>query len=98
MTAGKVAQLVVVDKKNGIIGAVNSATLTTKIVSGNLKLDEPVTRALFKLFRKVEKSASLGLVSRILEKDAFLVVVNEDQTADSVLTQNDFLQFVATQK
>lgn len=98
MTEGKLAQLVVVDGKNGIIGSVNAATLTTKIVSGNLNLNEPVTRALFKLFRKVEKSANLGLVSRILEKDAFLVVVNEDQTADSVLTQNDFLRFVATQQ
>lgn len=91
-----VAQLVVVDGKGAIVGAVTAATTTTKIVTGNVKLDEPVTRVLFKLFRQVAKSTSLGLASRILEKDAFLVVVEGDK-AETIVTQNDFLNYVATQ-
>lgn len=97
LKADRVDQLIVVDGKGAVVGAVTSATMTTKIVTANIKLEEPVTRALFKLFRKVDKETSLGLASRILEKDNFLVVVNEDETPLSVITQNDFLAYVAKQ-
>ena len=97
LKASRVSQLIVVDEKGAVLGAVTSATLTTKIVTGNIKLDEPVTRVLFKLFRKVTKDTILGLASRILEKDPFLVVVNEDESPETVVTQNDFLGYVATQ-
>lgn len=97
MKAQKVDQLIVVDGQGAIQGAVTSATTTTKIVTGNIKLSEPVTRVLYKLFRKVDKQTSLGLASRILEKDNFLVVVKEDGSAETVVTQADFLAYVAKQ-
>lgn len=90
-------QLIVVDEGGVVVGAVTSATLTTKIVTGDMKLEESVSRALFKLFRCVEKNTSLGLASRILEKDNFLLVVDEDQKPEMIVTQNDFLAYVARQ-
>lgn len=99
MRGEKISQLVVVDEKGAVVGAVTTALLTTKIVTGNMSLEEPVSKALFKLFRKVQKNGTcLGLVSRILEKDAFLVVVNEDETPVTVVTQDDFVNFVAGKK
>lgn len=94
---GGCTQLIVVDGQGAVLGAITSAILTTKIVTGNLNLAEPVTRALFKLFRKVARDTCLGLASRILEKDNFLVVVDEDQKPETVVTQNDFLAYVAKQ-
>lgn len=66
------------------------ALLTKKVVTFNLALTSTVESALFKQFRKVPSNTHLGLVSRILEVDDFVVV--EDPL--SVVTRVDVLNFV----
>lgn len=56
----------------------------------NLQLNLPVEKALFKQFRKVPKNTCMGLVSRILEKDNFLVI---EETND-IVTRMDLLAFI----
>lgn len=69
--------------------------LTKKIVSQNYQLNDPIEKALFKQFRRVTQDAVLGLVSRILETDEFVVVVDEADRPISIVTHFDWLNFVA---
>lgn len=69
--------------------------LTKKIVSQNYKLADPIDKALFKQFRRVAKDAVLGLVSRILETDEFVVIVDETDRPISTVTHLDWLNFIA---
>lgn len=75
-------------------GALTLAHLTKKVVSMNLQLSSPVEAAVFKQFRTVNRDTVLGLVSRILEVDAFAVVGETKQ----VITRMDLLSFVAKGK
>lgn len=74
-------------------GTVTLANFTTKIVSLNLQLSLPVEKALFKQFRKIAQSTHLGLVSRILEKDTFLVIEGSNQ----IVTRMDLLAFISNE-
>lgn len=47
-------------------------------------------KALFKQFRKVSKNTHLGLASRILEKDNFLVI----EESNDIVTRMDLLAFI----
>lgn len=69
--------------------------LTKKVVSQNYKLADPIDKALFKQFRRVTKDDILGLVSRILETDEFVVVVDEADRPITTVTHLDWLNFIA---
>lgn len=69
------------------------ANFTTKIVSLNLQLSLSVEKALFKQFRKVAPNTHLGLVSRILEKENFLVI----EGSNRIVTRMDLLAFISNE-
>lgn len=69
--------------------------LTKKVVSQNYSLSAPVERAIFKQFQRVTKDAKLGLVSRILETDEFVAVVDDTNRCVSIVTHLDLLSFAA---
>lgn len=73
-----------------LVGTVTLALLTKKVVTFNLPLTSSVESALFKQFRKVSSNTNLGLVSRILEIDDFVVV----EEPLSVVTRLDVLNFI----
>lgn len=72
--------------------------LTQKLVAQNLKLTEPVEKALFKKFHKVRNDSVLGLVGRILEKEDFVAVLHDNGQCKSIITKLDFLTFVSKGK
>lgn len=47
------------------------------------------------MFRRITKDTVLGLVSRILEIDEFVAVVDENDRLVSIITHFDLLSFVA---
>lgn len=69
---------------------VTLALLTKKVVTFNLSLTSTVESALYKQFRKIPSNTILGLVSRILEVDDFVVV----EEPLSIVTRLDVLNFV----
>lgn len=69
--------------------------LTKKVVSQNFKLTDPIDKALFKQFRRVTRDTVLGLVSRILEIDEFVAVVDDADRPVGIVTHLDWLTFVA---
>ncbi|KAJ6637068.1 Cystathionine beta-synthase [Pseudolycoriella hygida] len=90
MSEKNLSQVAVIDADGTFIGMVTLALLTKKVVTFNLSLSSKVKSALFKQFRKVPSNTILGLVSRILEIDDFLVV----EEPLSVVTRLDVLEFV----
>lgn len=90
MRANRLGQLTIVDDDK-LLGSVSLAHLTKKVVSQNLQLDEPVTKALFKQFRTVPADTPLGLVARILETDQFLVIDGTWVTVE----RSDLLVYIA---
>lgn len=77
-------------------GFLNLKHLTKKVVSQNYQLSDSIGRAVFKQFRVVTKDTVLGLVSRILETDEFVAVVDEAPDRQvSVITHLDLLDFIA---
>uniref|UniRef100_A0A1B0DBU9 Uncharacterized protein n=1 Tax=Phlebotomus papatasi TaxID=29031 RepID=A0A1B0DBU9_PHLPP len=66
-------QLPVVTDEGYFLGLVTLETLITQINAG-VSNDDPVTKALFKTFRRVKNETNLGLVSCIFEKEPFVVV------------------------
>lgn len=69
--------------------------LTKKVVSQNYQLAHPISKAIFKQFQRVKNDTVLGLVSRILETDEFVAVVDEADRPVGVLTHLQLLDFVA---
>lgn len=76
-------------------GFVNLKHVTKKLVSQNYHLGDSIEKALFKQFRRVQRDTALGLVSRILETDEFVVVVDDADHPLSIITHFDLLSFVA---
>lgn len=69
--------------------------LTTKVVSQGFPLTENVEKAMFKKFQKVTGDMTLGFVSRILETDEFVVVVDGEYHCTAVITHLNLLSFIS---
>lgn len=94
MKTNHLEQVNIVGDGGALKGVLTLAHLTKKVVSMNLQLSSPVETAIFKQFRKVNSDTLLGLVSRILEVDAFAIVGETNE----VITRMDLLGFLAKGK
>jgi hypothetical protein len=56
-------------------GMVTLGNLISQMVNSKVLPTDPVEKALCRQFRKIKLNATLGQLSRILEKDKFVVVV-----------------------
>lgn len=59
---------------------------------------DPVEKALYRQFRKIKSSATLGQLSRILERDQFVVVVElrRVDTSQDAMEFRDFIVGIVT--
>lgn len=69
--------------------------LTKKVVSQNYQLDSPIGNAVFKKIYRLTENDVLGLVSRILEIEEFVAIVDENNRPVGVVTHIDLLSFAA---
>lgn len=81
-----------------LVGFVSLKHLTKKVVSQNYNLNDPIDKAIFKQFRRVTEHTILGLVSRILETDEFVAVVNASGRSIGVITHMHLLEFISNGK
>lgn len=91
----RLSQVAVASDDGSLLGVLASAELMKKVVSQNLQLHEVVEKSLSKQFRRVTSNTSLGLVSRILEKDDFVAYVDDAGQCNGLITKLDFLTFVS---
>lgn len=63
-----------------------------------VKASDSINKVIYKQFRKLENTASLGLASRILEKEDFVLIVDRLDKSEKpigLLTQNQFLDYIS---
>ncbi|XP_065339459.1 cystathionine beta-synthase-like protein [Cloeon dipterum] len=87
--------LPVVDESGTIIGVVSTTNLTNRLVNHKLKVDDKLTSVLVRQFRKVKPSTNIGHVSHILEKDPFVLVVDDNDRPSGVITPIDVLDYIS---
>ncbi|XP_058834881.1 cystathionine beta-synthase-like [Topomyia yanbarensis] len=108
MKRDDVNQLPVIDREGTIKGMVYLPNLMSKLLNRLASPSDPVSKAIFKQFVKVDRSDSLGHVSRILEKDPFVLVIQKEkrytnteifqlnETVVGILTQRDMLDYITS--
>lgn len=69
--------------------------LTRKLVSQNYRMSDAIEKALFKQFRRESNDTSLGMISRILELDEFVAIVDDEDHCTGVVRHLDLLSFTA---
>ncbi|VEN40179.1 unnamed protein product [Callosobruchus maculatus] len=97
-----VDQIPVVDCNNGgIIGVVTLQNLMTALVETRIKPNESVEKLISRIFPKVYKTTNLGVVSRILEKEPYCLLLESHGSGASqvdkpvgIATHIDLIQFI----
>lgn len=69
-------QLPVVDSDGRVVGTVTEGNLLAKVRSKAVQWSDPVSAALYKEFYKVDVSCTLGSLSRIFDRESFVLVVS----------------------
>lgn len=75
LRANNVDQIAVTDVNGNLEGVATTTYLMNKILNATLSLESPISTALFKKYVKVNINDSVGKLSRVLEKEPFVVVV-----------------------
>ena len=77
----------VVGEDGRILGMMTEGNLMSMLVKKRVSKDDPVSKVLYKSFKQVPTTATLGHVSRLLDREPFVLVVSEQRCSDS--TGND---------
>lgn len=101
-------QIPVVSLDGSILGMVTEGNLMAQMIRKNVKGTDSVEKAIYKQFRTVELTDTIGKVSRILDKDHFVLVVSHQKcytakgeaetksTIFSIITRIDILNFITS--
>ncbi|KAK2905277.1 hypothetical protein Q8A67_007076 [Cirrhinus molitorella] len=81
-------QAPVVDETGQILGMVTLRSMLSSIVAGKVRPSDPISKVLYKQFKKVRLTDNLGKLSHILEMDHFALVVHEQIQIDGVHSLN----------
>ncbi|KAM6978405.1 cystathionine beta-synthase b [Tautogolabrus adspersus] len=103
-------QAPVVDESGGILGTVTVGAILSSVLAGKVDPSDAVFKVVCKNFKQVHLNDTLGKLSRILEKDNFALVV-QDQIQDNadgsahqrptvfgVVTAIDLLNYITADK
>ncbi|KAL4656575.1 cystathionine beta-synthase-like [Arapaima gigas] len=103
-------QAPVVGESGLILGMVTLGNMLSSVLAGKVKPSDPVSKVLYKQFKKIHLNDNLGKLSRILETDHFALVVHEQiqymadgspnlkQMVFGVVTAIDLLNFVTARE
>jgi cystathionine beta-synthase len=101
-------QMPVVGSSGEIMGMVTEGNLMTNLLHRRVSKSDSVQKVLYKTFKQVPVTATLGQVSRMLDKEPYILVVTEQrcytdaesantkQTIFSIVTRIDLLNFIMT--
>jgi len=103
-------QLPCVDADSNILGMVTLGNLTSQIVSGRVKPDDPITKILYRQFKKIPLNTSLASLSKIFDRDHFVLVVttqkcyegpraiSEKSLVFGIVTHIDLLNYIVNNR
>ncbi|XP_058517554.1 cystathionine beta-synthase isoform X2 [Ochotona princeps] len=103
-------QAPVVDEAGEILGMVTLGNMLSSLLAGKVRPWQPVCKVLYKQFKQIQLTDTLGKLSSILETDHFAVVLHEPtqyhgagqpsrrQAVFGIVTAIDLLNFVASRE
>nr|4UUU_A Chain A, Cystathionine Beta-synthase [Homo sapiens]4UUU_B Chain B, Cystathionine Beta-synthase [Homo sapiens] len=93
-------QAPVVDEAGVILGMVTLGNMLSSLLAGKVQPSDQVGKVIYKQFKQIRLTDTLGRLSHILEMDHFALVVHEQQRqmVFGVVTAIDLLNFVAAQE
>ncbi|XP_033229197.1 cystathionine beta-synthase-like [Belonocnema kinseyi] len=93
-------QLPITNVKDEVVGMVTLNEILSDLISGKLQTSDCVEKIMKEEFRKIDLRTPLGLISRILEKENYAVVLDEEKENRfvGILTQIDLIDFIDNSK
>jgi len=91
-------QLPVVDSDDHIKGVVTNGNLLSKLSSGRVKANDPVSKGMFQKFHRVTMLTSLVMLAEIFDNEFFALVANDEGKIVSITTRIDLLNFLTSKK
>ncbi|CAH1110573.1 unnamed protein product [Psylliodes chrysocephalus] len=85
ITKAKLDQIPVVDGVGGMVGMLTSQFLMEKLLTGRIQSNESVEKCIVRIYPKVQKTVNLGVVSRILEKEPYVLVLDKQGEVEKPL-------------
>ncbi|KAK3106926.1 hypothetical protein FSP39_003170 [Pinctada imbricata] len=86
-------QVPVVNEAGDIMGMVTVGNMMSQVVKSKVKSSDPVSKVMYKQFKKVHMDTSLGQISRMLDTDHFVLVVH-DQRQCTAAPDNSGREFI----
>lgn len=99
-------QMPVIGEDGSVIGMVTEANVLSQLLRNRVSKADPVEKVVYKQFRQVPTDTTIGRVSRILDKDHFILVTSQQKTYTSstesslkttifsIVTRIDILNFI----
>ena len=78
-----IEQIAIVDEEGELLGIATIMNLMNKILDRSLNASDPISKHLFKKFVKINDETTVGRLSRILEKESYVVVVGKYEKAQN---------------
>lgn len=75
-------QIPVIDANGSAMGMATINFLVNKMLNSNLKASDKINKAVFKKFTKVNLNTTIGRLSRILEKDPYVLVTQSQKECE----------------
>jgi cystathionine beta-synthase len=72
-------QIAITDDSGKLLGLATVSNVMNKILERSLKASDPIEKGLMKKFVRISSEASIGKLSRILEKESFVVATVEEK-------------------
>ncbi|XP_076246611.1 cystathionine beta-synthase isoform X2 [Calliopsis andreniformis] len=96
----KCKQLVISDDNVNIKGVVTLSSLTLNLISGKVKLTESIEKTMIKHYVKVKLTASLGQLSRVLEREPYAVILDDEHNNAfiGIVDQSHILNYIVNNK
>lgn len=86
-------QIPILVEKNKVKGIITLNEIESNLIQGQVDDDDPVESIMLTKFPKLENTATLGRLSRILKKEKFTIILNNDEFV-GVARQRDLLNFI----
>lgn len=100
MKANKLEQIPLIDGNGGLKGVITRAHTLNRLVNDKIPLTDQIVKCIYKQFRKVKMDVNLGRVSRILEREPFIIVYEQElcqEKVTAVITKELFLDYILKQ-
>jgi len=91
-------QIPALDDNGTILGMVTLGNLTSQILSGRVKPSDSISKVLYRQFVMVPKNTPLAALSKIFDKDHFVIVTTQQKsyTSPQTVTEKTILHGIAT--